>query len=69
MEIRGVPVFCNVLWPTRASALSAETGDIELSLCSDCGHVFNSAFDAAKLEYNEAYENSLHFSQHFSSYA
>ncbi len=69
MEIRGVPVFCNVLAPTRAEALAAATGDIELTLCSDCGHVFNAAFDAAKLEYNPAYENSLHFSPHFSRYA
>jgi hypothetical protein len=64
-----VPVFCNVLWPTRTAALAAETGDIELALCDDCGHVFNSAFDDAKLAYSEAYENSLHFSQHFNQYA
>jgi SAM-dependent methyltransferase len=69
LEIRDVPVFCNVLALTRAEAVAAATGDIELALCSDCGHVFNTAFDAAKLEYNPAYENSLHFSQHFSKYA
>ncbi len=69
IDVRGVPVFCNVLWSTRTEALSAATGDIELTLCSDCGHVFNSAFDAGKLEYTEAYENSLHFSPHFSRYA
>src|SRR5688572_32236446 len=69
LEIRDVPVFCNVLAPTRAEALAAATGNIELALCGDCGHVFNTAFDAAALEYNPAYENSLHFSQHFSKYA
>jgi hypothetical protein len=69
IEVRGVPVFCNVLWSTRAQAMSAATGDIELSLCSNCGHVFNSAFEAGKVDYTEAYENSLHFSAHFSSYA
>src|SRR5688500_16621866 len=52
LEVRDAPVFCNVLAPTRAEALAAATGDIELALCGDCGHVFNTAFDAAKLEYN-----------------
>ena len=69
LAVRGVPIFCNVLWPTHAHALAAEKGDIELALCGDCGHVFNAAFDPAKVEYSEAYENSLHFSQHFNSYA
>jgi SAM-dependent methyltransferase len=69
LNVRNVPVFCNVLAPTRGEALAAATGDIELALCGNCGHVFNAAFDAAALEDNPAYENSLHFSQHFSKYA
>lgn len=69
LEIRDVPVFCNVLWSTAAQALSAATGDLALAACRDCGHVFNAAFDAVKVDYSDAYENSLHFSQHFSTYA
>ncbi len=69
LQIRAVPVFCNVLWPTREQALSAATADIALSACGDCGHVFNAAFDVTKVGYSAAYENSLHFSQHFSAYA
>jgi hypothetical protein len=69
LNFRNVPVFCNVLAPTRAEALAAATADIQLTLCRECGHTFNAAFDAAALEYNPAYENSLHFSQHFSKYA
>ena len=67
--VRDMPVFCNVLWPTRAAALEACTGDIRLVSCEDCGHVFNSAFDVTKTVYSAAYENSLHFSQHFNEYA
>ncbi|MFA5898209.1 MAG: class I SAM-dependent methyltransferase [Hyphomicrobium sp.] len=69
LDICDAPVFCNVLWPTEQQALEAATGDIALSYCRGCGHVFNSAFETSKTTYSAAYENSLHFSQHFSSYA
>jgi hypothetical protein len=44
-------------------------GDIILSYCHICGHIFNSAFDSSLMEYTQAYENSLHFSPRFQSYA
>ena len=67
--VRDMPIFCNVLWPTHAAAIEAGSGDIRLVSCEDCGHVFNSAFDVTKTVYSAAYENSLHFSQHFNKYA
>jgi SAM-dependent methyltransferase len=69
IALRDVPVFCNVLWPTREQALSAARGDLDLGFCEACGHIFNFAFDARKMSYSEVYENSLHFSQHFNDYA
>jgi SAM-dependent methyltransferase len=69
IALRDVPVFCNVLWPTREQALTAARGDLELGFCHACGHIFNFAFDAGKMSYTEVYENSLHFSQHFNAYA
>ena len=63
-----MPVFCNVLWPTREAALDAARGDLELGFCNHCGHVYNYAFDPDLLTYDQAYENSLHFSPRFQAF-
>lgn len=68
MEVPRVPVICNVLWPTREAALAAPRVDIRLAFCAYCGHIFNPNFDPAIMDYNVAYENSLHFSPHFQQY-
>jgi len=64
-----VPVYCNLLWPSRPAALQTPRGDIVLGLCARCGFVYNFAFDPDRLRYAPGYENSLHFSPHFQSYA
>ena len=64
-----VPVYCNVLWPTREEALAAPTGEIRLGMCDRCGLVHNMCFDPSLVEYTGDYENSLHFSPRFSRYA
>jgi hypothetical protein len=69
LELRGVPVFCNVLWPDRAAAQAAPRGDLDLGICADCGHVYNLAFDPELVRYAEGYENSLHHSPRFQAYA
>ena len=69
LAISNVPVYCNVLWPSRAEALEAPVGDIELSFCSGCGHLYNAAFDPGQTDYTENYDNSLHFSPRFNEYA
>lgn len=68
-ETPNVPVFCNVLWATKAEALAAPRGDIRLGFCAHCGHVYNAAFDPQAVAYSPHYENSLHFSPHFQRYA
>ncbi|MCL4861953.1 MAG: methyltransferase domain-containing protein [Caldilineaceae bacterium] len=68
MEAPRAPVICNVLWPTRAAALAAPRADIRLAFCPHCGHIFNPDFDPAIMDYNVAYENSLHFSPRFQQY-
>jgi SAM-dependent methyltransferase len=40
-----------------------------LGFCRDCGHIFNLVFNPELMEYSQAYENSLHFSPRFQSYA
>jgi SAM-dependent methyltransferase len=64
-----VPVYCNVLWPTREEALAAPRARVQLVLCPRCGMTWNAAFDASLLAYSPAYENSLHFSAVFEEYA
>lgn len=69
IEIKNIPVFCNVLHDSFDSAKKAAKGDISLSYCNDCGHVYNSSFDSKLMEYDQEYENSLHFSKVFQQYA
>jgi len=69
LEIHDVPVMCNVQWPTAAAARAALSGDIELRLCVDCGHLYNGAFDPGKVEYVGDYDNALHHSPRFQEYA
>lgn len=45
------------------------TGELTLTTCDGCSHVFNRSFDSTLLEYGLNYENSLHFSGTFSSFA
>ncbi len=69
LDMPGVPVHCNVLWPTRQAALAAPRGDIRLTYLPACGHAYNPAFDPSLMEYTQEYENSLHFSPRFQEYA
>ncbi len=65
----GVPVLCNVLWPTAEAALRAPKGDVELAFCERCGAIHNTAFDPSVVDYHPGYENSLHFSPTFQEFA
>lgn len=52
-----------------ADAVDAARGVIELVVCTGCGHLYNRAFDEAVLDYDAAYENTLHFSNRFQEFA
>jgi SAM-dependent methyltransferase len=69
IEIENVPVHCNVVWSSRELAVQAPLGKISLKYCTACGHLFNTAFNFALMRYMEGYENSLHFSPSFQTYA
>lgn len=69
LELGDAPAFCNVQWATREQAQACTTGPIALTACPDCGHVFNHAFDAARMAYAPGYENSQHASSVFRAYA
>jgi SAM-dependent methyltransferase len=50
-------------------ALDVPRGDIDLVVCLHCAHLFNRSFDEQLLDYDAAYENTLHYSPSFQSFA
>lgn len=68
-DLHDLPVYCNVLWPTREAAQRAARGRIDLAACESCGHIYNRAYDEKLTDYTPDYENSLHYSGLFSRYA
>jgi 2-polyprenyl-3-methyl-5-hydroxy-6-metoxy-1,4-benzoquinol methylase len=61
-------VHQHVTGPTAADARSAPRGDVTLALCLNCGFVFNSAFEPARVRYSPGYENSQDHSEVFNAY-
>lgn len=68
-ELRDVPVQPTAFLETREEARAVARGDLVLAFCPGCGLVWNVAFDPDALEYDAAYESSLHFSPTFQRYA
>lgn len=68
-DLGDVPLFCNVQWDTREEALRAASAPMRLAGCPACGHHFNAAFEAGRLEYAPAYDTSQHHSATFRAYA
>lgn len=68
VDLGSAPAFVGAAWPDESSARQAPQGRLDLVVCPTCGHVANQAFDAGVLEYDGAYDNSLHHSPTFRSY-
>jgi len=68
-EIRSLPVKSNALCRTREEALDVPRADINLTVCRSCAYICNASFDAGRMQYDQTYENALHFSPHFRAYA
>ncbi|MCU1260361.1 MAG: SAM-dependent methyltransferase [Bryobacterales bacterium] len=69
VTISGVPVNCSGLRLSAEEAVRVSRGDVVLGFCADCGMIYNVEFDPALLEYDDSYDNSLHFSATFQEYA
>jgi SAM-dependent methyltransferase len=63
-----VPVHQNLLLADAASARSIARGRLSLHLCTQCGFVFNAAFDPGLLDYGQQYDNSQTCSGAFSTH-
>ena len=64
-----LPVFVNVLHDSAEEARLAARGELRLGACHHCDLIHNVAFDPALVEYAPGYENSLHGSPTFQTWA
>jgi SAM-dependent methyltransferase len=55
----------NVVYPSSTQARSCKTGIVQLLQCSECGLVFNAAYDEKTIVYDGTYDNAR---SHSSSY-
>jgi SAM-dependent methyltransferase len=67
-EEPAVPVWVGVQWPDADSARNCPKGAVQLRFCSDCGFIWNHAFDPRLLDYTHRYDNALDFSEVFLDY-
>jgi hypothetical protein len=65
-----VPIFSNIIQPSKEAALNCPKGDVKLAYCLKCGYIGNIAFEQHLVDYEqELYENSLDFSSHYRHYS
>lgn len=67
--LRGIPAQSVVLLDTAEEARAYPSGDLALTLCRDCGFLFNAIFDASIVDYAQTTEESQHFSGTFTRFA
>jgi SAM-dependent methyltransferase len=60
-----VPANQNLVVNSSTEALQIPRGTLNLSLCSTCGFVFNSAFDLSLIHYGDNYDNTQNLSSSF----
>ncbi len=61
----GVPVHQNQLCTTAEEARAVVVGDLRICHCGTCDFVWNAAFDADRLSYHHAYDNTQTCSPRF----
>lgn len=63
-----VPVHQNLVVASPEAARTVTRGELDLTVCEDCGFVFNRAFDLSRLAYGEDYDNTQSCSACFDAY-
>jgi len=63
-----VPVHQNLLMRDQQAAIDIPRGELSLTVCEECGFIFNRAFDQQKIMYGEDYENTQACSPSFNEY-
>jgi len=64
-----VPANIGIMWPTKEKATNCSKGDLQIVFCRSCGYIWNPLFDSDRLEYSQAYDNTLHYSAVYAGYA
>lgn len=64
-QAEGLPVLQNSTFATRAEALAAAHGDVQLVFDEATGLVRNAVFDSRKLVYDDSYQNEQSYSKSF----
>jgi SAM-dependent methyltransferase len=57
LERTSVPVLSNRLYASQSLARLAPAGRVSISVCTQCGFVFNQDFEPSLIVYDETYEN------------
>ena len=68
LSLPPVPIDLNSQVSPDAAATVAKA-PVELMVCTACTHLYNRRFDPSVVEYSAAYENTLHYSEHFRAHA
>jgi SAM-dependent methyltransferase len=68
-SIAGAPTNCHMICSSPEDALRAPVGNIRLGFCKSCGMISNLDFDPQLIMYERGYDNALHHSPLFRSYA
>jgi SAM-dependent methyltransferase len=68
LELRQLPVLATILWRSSEEARGTARGDLLLTFCRSCGHLYNSVFEPRLIQYTTNYDNSLHHSSTFQTY-
>jgi len=63
-----IPVFQNKVYATVSEAQNVMTGNVDLDMCSNCGFVFNAAFNGKVMSYDAQYQNEQAHSPYFQRY-
>ena len=63
-----IPVHQNLLIKDQKSAIDITRGDLNLTVCEECGFIFNQTFDLSKLSYGDNYDNTQDCSPFFNNY-
>lgn len=68
-HLRDLPVHGTAVFPNADLARAVVTADQALTLCDECGLIFNQDFDPTLLDYGGTHEESQHHSPRFAAYA
>jgi 2-polyprenyl-3-methyl-5-hydroxy-6-metoxy-1,4-benzoquinol methylase len=63
-----VPTQQNLLLKSKNDAIQHQRGELKLTVCHQCGFVFNQSFDPDLLTYGENYDNAQNHSPFFEEY-